>query len=147
MKYLFYLLPALAGLTLTTQAGVNNQLRMAVHNPWVAAFISFLVGTVFLGLIIITTKQPVPSFEQLRGIELYKYSGGLLGAFFVVVIIFCVPRIGSANVFALVIAFQLLVALIYDHFGSLGFAQASISWVKVLGVAMLIGGTYLVIKK
>lgn len=147
MKYLFFILPALAGLTITTQAGVNSQLKVAVNNPWIAAFISFLVGTILLGLYIVATRQPVPSLTQLRGIELYKYSGGLLGAFFVTVIIFSVQKIGSANVFALVIAGQLLVALLYDHYGLFGFRQSAINWVKLLGVGMLIGGAYLINKK
>lgn len=147
MKYLFYILPALAGITITTQAGVNSQLRVAINNPWVAAFVSFLVGTVILGLIIIGTKQPIPSFEQIKGIQLYKYSGGLLGAFFVTVVIFTVQRIGSANVFALVIASQFIMALLYDHFGLFGLPQTNISWVKLLGSVMLIAGAYLVIKK
>ena len=147
MKYLYFILPALAGLTITTQAGVNSQLKVAVNNPWIAAFISFVVGTVLLGLVILTTKQQVPTFAQLKGIELYKYSGGLLGAFFVTVIIFTVQRIGSANVFALVIAGQLLVALLYDHFGMFGFRQSEINWVKLLGVALLIAGAYLINKK
>ena len=147
MKYLFYILPALAGITITTQAGVNSQLRVAINNPWVAACVSFLVGTVILGLIIIGTKQPIPSFEQIKGIQLYKYSGGLLGAFFVTVVIFTVQRIGSANVFALVIASQFIVALLYDHFGLFGLPQTNISWVKILGSVMLIAGAYLVIKK
>ena len=147
MKYLYFILPALAGLTITTQAGVNSELKVAVNNPWVAAFISFLVGTAFLGLVIITTRQNVPSVSQLRGIELYKYTGGLLGAFFVTVIIFSVQQIGSANVFALVIAGQLFMALLYDHFGLFGFRQSDINWVKILGVGMLIGGAYLINKK
>lgn len=147
MKYLFFILPVLAGLTITTQAGVNSQLKVAVNNPWVAAFISFLVGTILLGLYIVATRQPVPSLTQLRGIELYKYSGGLLGAFFVIVIIFSVQKIGSANVFALVIAGQLLIAVLYDHYGLFGFRQSDINWVKLLGVGMLIGGAYLINKK
>lgn len=147
MKYLFYILPALAGITITTQAGINSQLRVAINNPWVAAFVSFLVGTIILGLIIIGTKQPIPSFEQIKGIQLYKYSGGLLGAFFVTVVIFTVQRIGSANVFALVIASQFIMALLYDHFGLFGLPQTNISWIKLLGSVMLIAGAYLVIKK
>ncbi len=147
MKYLVFLLPALAGLAIATQAGVNSQLKVAVNNPWIAAFISFTIGTLFLGLIIITTKQPLPSFAQLKGIELYKLTGGLLGAFFVTVIIVTTQRIGSANVFALVIAGQLLMALLYDHFGMFGFPKSDMNWVKLLGVVMLIAGAYLINKK
>jgi transporter family-2 protein len=147
MKYLFFILPALAGLTITTQAGVNSELKVAVNNPWIAAFISFFTGTVILGLYIVATRQQLPSLSQLKGIELYKYSGGLLGAFFVTVIIFSVQKIGSANVFALVIAGQLFMAVLYDHFGLFGFKQSDISWIKLLGVAMLIAGAYLINKK
>jgi transporter family-2 protein len=147
MKYLVFILPAIAGITITTQAGVNSQLRVAVNNPWVAAFISFLVGTIILGLYIIATKQTVPGFAQLRGIEIYKYTGGLLGAFFVTVIIVTVQKIGSANVFALVIAGQLFMALLYDHLGLFGFPQSNISWIKILGVILLVAGAYLINKK
>ena len=90
MKYLVYILPLLAGLTITTQAGVNSQLKTAVNNQWVAAFISFIVGTIALALVILFTKQQIPTTQQLQQIELYKFSGGLLGAFFVTVIIYSV---------------------------------------------------------
>lgn len=147
MKYFVFILPFLAGITITTQAGVNSQLRFAVGNQWVAAFISFLVGTAFLGLVILATRQPVPTAGALRNIELYKYAGGLLGAFFVTVIIFTVPKIGSANVFALVIAGQLFMGLLYDHLGLFGFKQSSISPVKILGVCLMIAGAYCINKK
>ncbi len=147
MKYLVFILPLLAGMTISTQAGVNSELKTSVNNQWVAAFISFLVGTLVLGLVILTTKQTVPTVSQLRNIELYKYSGGLLGAFFVTAIIFSVQRMGSANVFALVIAGQLLMTLVYDHFGLFNFRQSDISWVKLLGVCLLIAGAYLINKK
>ena len=147
MKYLVYILPLLAGLTITTQAGVNSQLKTAVNNQWVAAFISFIVGTIALALVILFTKQQLPTSQQLQQIELYKFSGGLLGAFFVTVIIYSVQQIGSANVFALVIAGQLLFALVFDHFGLFGFKQSSINWGKVMGVLMLIGGAYLINRK
>lgn len=147
MKYLVFILPALAGITITTQAGVNSQLRVAVNNPVVAAFISFLTGTIILGAYIVATRQTVPGFSELRNIELYKYAGGLLGAFFVTVIILTVPKIGSANVFALVIAGQLFMALLYDHLGLFGFPQSDISVTKIVGVVLLVGGAYLINKK
>lgn len=147
MKYLVYILPLLAGLTIATQAGVNSQLKTAVNNQWVAAFISFIVGTIALALIILFTRQQLPNVQQLQQIEWYKFSGGLLGAFFVTVVIFSVQQIGSANVFALVIAGQLLFALLFDHFGWFGFKQSSINWGKVAGVLMLIAGAYLINRK
>lgn len=36
---------------MASQAGINSQLRMALSNPVQAAFISFLIGTIILGVI------------------------------------------------------------------------------------------------
>jgi transporter family-2 protein len=147
MKYFFFFLPVIIGVALTTQAGVNSQLKVAVNNPWLAAFISFLVGTVFLGLIMLFTKQEYPTLSQLSSISLYKYTGGILGAFIVTAIIFSVQKIGSANVFVLLIGGQLLVALIYDHFGWFGLPRHSFTLVKLLGVILLVTGAWLINKK
>ncbi len=147
MKYFFYFLPFVIGIALTTQAGVNSQLRVAVNNPWLAAFISFLVGTLFLGVIMVCTKQELPTLAQLSNISIYKYTGGVLGAFIVTAIIFSVQKIGSANVFVFLIGGQLLVALIYDHYGLFGLPQTPFNWVKLVGVVLLVMGAYLINKK
>src|ERR1700712_2843484 len=111
MKYLFYFLPFVVGVALTTQAGINSQLKVAINNPWLAAFISFVVGTVFLGIVILATRQTIPSASDFGNISLYKYTGGLLGAFIVTAVIFSVQKIGSANSSVLLIGGQMLVAL------------------------------------
>ncbi len=147
MKYFFYFLPFVVGIALTTQAGINSQLKVAVNNPWLAAFISFVVGTVFLGIIIVATRQSIPSVSDFSHISLYKYTGGVLGAFIVTAVIFSVQKIGSANSFVLLIGGQMLVALIYDHFGLFGLPQSSFNPVKLLGVVLLVIGSYLIIRK
>ena len=147
MKYLFYFLPFAVGIALTTQAGINSQLKIAINNPWLAAFISFVTGTVFLCIVLIVTRQAVPSASQLGSISLYKYTGGILGAFIVTAVIFSVQKIGSAHAFVLLIGGQMLVALIYDHFGVFGFPQSSFSLAKLLGVMLLVAGSYLIIRK
>ncbi len=147
MKYFFYFLPFVIGIALTTQAGINSQLKVAINNPWLAAFISFVVGTVFLGIIIVATRQAIPSATELGNIPLYKYTGGVLGAFIVTGVIFSVQKIGSANSFVLLIGGQMLVALIYDHFALFGLPQSSFNITKLLGVLLLVIGSYLIIRK
>ncbi|MFM7021455.1 MAG: DMT family transporter [Flavobacteriales bacterium] len=147
MKYLFYLLPVLCGFTITTQASVNSQLRASINNPWAAAFISFAVGTIVLFFAVLAARQGFPSFSQLRTLQWQEFMGGILGAFFVSAIIFTLPKIGSANMFVLIIAGQLITSLVYDHFGVMGIVQQSISWKKVLGVVLVILGVYIANKK
>ena len=147
MKALLYILPLLAGVAMTIQAGVNSQLRLVLNNPLMAAFISFVTGTVALGILLLFSRKAIPSLSVYGTIDWYNLTGGLLGAFFVMVVILTVREIGTANLFALVIAGQFVTALIFDHYGLIGFKVNPVSFQKIFGILLLIAGAYLVNKK
>lgn len=143
----YYLLAILAGIMLSTQAGVNAQLRAVVGNPALAALISFLVGTfvLFIYVLLFNDNQP-KVLDSLRGMSMYKWSGGVIGAMYVTGIIVVAPRIGATNTAALIVAGQILFALFLDHFGLLGFVQHSINYMRVAGALLLIAGVFLILK-
>ncbi|WP_299826540.1 DMT family transporter [uncultured Pontibacter sp.] len=141
------LLPILAGVAVAIQTALNGQLRVLVNSPLIAALLSFMIGTLALVLLVIFTKQQMPGLSHLSGTDWYKFVGGLLGAFFIVVMIVSVQRMSVANLLALVVAGQLITALILDHFGLLGAKQSSITLTRALGAIALIIGTYLINKK
>lgn len=147
MKLIFYLLPVFAGIAITIQSGINSQLRTAIQHPLLAAFISFVVGTVALALLLLFTREAFPSFSSYAAIDWYKYTGGLLGAFVVTVTLLSVTQIGAANMFVLIVAGQLVTAVIMDHFGVLGMRTNPVSVYKLLGICLLIAGAWLVNKK
>ncbi|MBV6646386.1 MAG: DMT family transporter [Cyclobacteriaceae bacterium] len=147
MKYGIYILPLLAGVAIATQAVINAQLKVIVGYPLIAAFISFFIGTMALGVLILLNQVPFPSLTFLESTSLYKLSGGLLGAAFVSLIIISVSRIGASVMFSLVIAGQLITAMSYDHFGSFGLRTSHLDVSKVIGVTLLIVGAYLINKK
>ena len=146
MYWLFYLLALAAGLGMTTQAGVNSQLRQAVENPVMASLISFLVGTAALLVFVLTVGTPIPSFSTLSQIPWWKWTGGLIGACYVTVVIMIAPRIGAANMIALIVAAQMISAVLYDHFGLLGFPVHPVSLFRILGAVLIIAGVYLILK-
>jgi transporter family-2 protein len=147
MKILFYLMPVFAGVAITIQAGVNSQLRSAIQHPLMAAFISFLVGTLALALLLLFSRNTIPSLSQYSDITWYKYTGGLLGAFVVTVTLIAVAQIGAGNMFVLVVAGQLITAVIMDHFGVLGLQSNPVSLQKFFGICLLVAGAWLVNKK
>jgi transporter family-2 protein len=147
MRILFYLLPVFAGIAITIQSGINSQLRTAIQHPLMAAFISFVVGTVALGLLLIFSKDALPGLSQYSTINWYKYTGGLLGAFVVTVTLLSVAEIGAGNMFVLIVAGQLITAVLMDHFGILGMRSNPVSLQKLLGICLLVAGAYLVNKK
>ena len=141
----FFVLALLAGVGVSVQLGVNSQLRQAVAHPVVSALISFAVGTLVLTVYVLgAARQSVPSLETFRHIEWWKWTGGLLGAIYVTTAILAAPRIGAANFVSLVVAGQLLAALLFDHFGYVGFLQHSINWYRVAGALLIVGGVYLI---
>ncbi len=147
MKFLFYLLPVFAGVAMAVQSGVNAQLRSALNHPLLAAFLSFLGGTVALAALLLFSKQGMPSLSVYSTISWYKFTGGLLGVFVVTVVILSVQQIGASNMFVLIVAGQLLTAVLMDQFGVLGLKPDPITAQKIIGILLLIAGSYLVNRK
>ncbi len=147
MKLLFYILPVLAGVAMTVQSGINAQLRAAISHPLLAAFISFLGGTLVLALMLLFSKQAFPTLSAYSDISWYKFTGGLLGVFVVTVVLLSVMEIGAANMFVLIVAGQLVTALLMDHFGVLGMKPSPITLQKMIGIVCLVVGAYLVNRK
>ena len=147
MKALFYILPILVGVAISIQSGVNSQLRVALNNPLLAAFVSFVTGTIALAILMLFSKQSYPALSVFSTIEWYKLTGGLLGVFVVTVVLLSVQQIGAGNMFVLIIAGQLLTAVLLDHYGLLGLKTSPMNLQKICGVLLLIAGAYLVTKK
>ena len=132
-------LPFVAGAFLPLQAGINGQLAKQVSSVMSAALVSFLVGTLAL-LAVVLIQRELPTFEALKGVSWWQWSGGLLGAVFIATAAFVSPRIGALLFMTLVLAGQLSMALMLDHFGWAGYREAPISIGKLAGLALIIGG-------
>jgi transporter family-2 protein len=146
-NYFFIFLAVLAGIAMPTQATVNSRLAESVnHNPILAAFISFAVGTVALFLYILLTGIPLNQLAAAKDAPPVAWIGGFLGAFFVSVMATVVPRIGIALAFSLAIAGQMLVTLLIDHFGWLGIPEKPINLWRVLGAPLITIGVILIRK-
>ena len=143
-NYFYVLLALVAGAMMPTQAAINNKLASYVESPVSAAFISFFVGTVALFVYLLITGTPLSSLYLAKDAPPTAWLGGLLGAFFVTAAVTLVPRLHIAMTFSLLIAGQMLVTLVLDHFGFLGVPVKEISVGRVGGVLLIIGGVVLI---
>lgn len=141
--YIAMLAIVLAGGATALQAPTNARLATAVASPVNAAFVSFAVGTAALG-ILAALLQTRPDVTAARALPWYAWLGGLYGVIFVVAATWAVPRLGVAMTITLMVAGQLMISLVLDHFGALGVPQAPISLTRLAGVALVIGGVILV---
>ena len=65
---------------------------------------------------------------------------------YVCCVIILAPKIGAANTLGLVVGGQMVLAIILDHFGLLGFAQHAVNMYRVAGTILLIAGVLLIVK-
>jgi transporter family-2 protein len=144
--YLFMLLALAAGAMMPTQAAINNKLAVAVESPVLAAFISFVVGTVALLIYVVASGTPLGNIVSAKEAPPIVWIGGLLGAFFVTAAVVLVPRLGVAMTFSLIIAGQMLVTLVIDHFGLLGVPVKEVSLARVAGILLITAGVVLIRK-
>jgi bacterial/archaeal transporter family-2 protein len=137
-----------AGVLIAAQAGVNAQLGKRVGNPILGALISFLIGTVILSVVFLSLRIPWPSLSQVaRESPWWIWFGGIMGAIFVATTTVVAPRIGSSNLICAVVAGQMLVSLLIDHYGWIGFPKSEVSVTRLLGAGLLIVGVLLIQRK
>lgn len=126
------------------QSALNAQLKTSLSTtPLIAAFASVLVSTIFLGIIILVNQQVMPTSNALSTTSAYKWTGGIIGALFVLGIVFVAPKIGLANTFGFVVAGQMIISLTLDHYGALGMKESPISITKIIAAMLIIVGVVL----
>jgi transporter family-2 protein len=109
-----------------------------------ASLISFLVGTLFLLVITLTQRELPSSLSPFRGLNWWHWTGGLLGVLFVVSAAYAGPRIGALLFMSLVLAGQMSAAVVFDHYGWVGFPQASVTLGKIAGLVLIVVGVWLI---
>lgn len=132
------------GVTVAVQPSINA--RLAEKTGFLqASTISFAVGT--LVLLVLSAISSQGSFRRVGEADWWQLTGGFLGAFFVTMTIVAVPRIGTTAVLALTIVSQLVAGMLLDHYGLFGMRGIPLDAKRVLGVALLVAGVYLVCKR
>ncbi|HNU07552.1 MAG TPA: DMT family transporter [Pyrinomonadaceae bacterium] len=142
----FIFLAIAAGMMMPAQAAINNRLSGYVESPILSAFISLLVGTVALGIYIVAAGVPVSNLANARNAPAIAWAGGVFGAFFVASAVILVPKIGVALTFSLIIAGQMLITLLIDHFGWFGADVRPVNLPRAIGAAMITIGVVLIRK-
>jgi transporter family-2 protein len=136
----------LIGAGLSVQVGLNSQVRHYLGDPALAALGNFLVGTVAILVYLTLMRTNWPSMGLLRSVPPVNWAGGLFGAAYVAASALLAPRLGSAPLLALLIGGQLLMSLVLDHYGWVGFATHEMNLWRVAGAVLLVAGVVLIVR-
>jgi transporter family-2 protein len=126
------------------QPAVNAGLGRATGNI-AAALISFAIGTLLLAAIVIVAGQ-ASGIGSATEVPWYYLLGGVLGAAYVFTALVTVGSIGAGGVAAATITGQLTASIVIDRLGILGLEQVPLSASRLLGVALLLAGTVLIVR-
>lgn len=145
MNWLLYPLAVLAGLSNPVQSAANAGLNKALGQVVAAACCIYLVAACallalapFLGL----------SLRGLLGKALaapwWVWIGGLCNLLFVLAGALCTQKIGSAVFTVTVACSAIVLSILLDRWGVMGLSPHPLSWMRLLGGAMAVGGIVLV---
>ena len=135
-----------AGGFIALQAPINATLGRAIASPIAAASISFAVGTAALVGIALVFSGGYGDVGGARGLGWVYFTGGLLGAIYVTTALVTVRTLGAGAVTAATVTGQLVTSLALDRIGAFGLAERPLSGQRLLGVALLAAGTFLVVR-
>src|SRR3954453_11251523 len=135
------LIMALVGGCIALQAPINAGLGKST-GTFAAATISFGVGTLLLAAIVVVSGK-AGGLSNVAHVDWYYLLGGALGAAYVFSALVLISHIGAGGVAAATVTGQLTTSVILDRIGFLGLEQTPLSFSRVLGVVLLLAGTYL----
>jgi transporter family-2 protein len=144
MNWIIFITVFLGGVAVAVQAGINGGLGKQI-GVIEGAFLSFLIGTVSLLIIMLIFGKG--NVFLASTVPKWQLIGGILGAFYVYTMVLSVPRIGVAAALVTIIAAQLITSSIIDHFGLLGMKHIPIDGQRILGFVFLLAALYLITKK
>ena len=142
-KGIALLLSGLAGALVAMQPPINSKLGQSIGN-FAAATVSFTIGT--LALLAVTVAVGGQHIGDIKHVPWWYFAGGFIGAVFVASSLITVRTLGAGGVVAATITGQLTFSVVIDQFGLLGLPEKPITATRVLGVALLAVGVFLVVR-
>lgn len=145
-RFILWLLVALGGAGLALQMAWNARLRVATGSPVLTTLVSVVVTLVSLSVVWASGATSRGSLPAFGSVPIWAWFGGVLAGYYLVASLIAIPRLGTAAVFALVIAGQMFTALLLDATGAFGVTQVGLDLKRVLGAALLLAGAVLLQK-
>lgn len=144
---LYLALAVITGALIPVQAATNAAFSKSIGNPYLTGLMVFAIG--LLGMIgfVLFTGTSLPAPRAWLQAPAYGYLGGLIVAVYVVMITLLVPRIGVSTAIALIVTGQIGCSILIDHFGLFRAAVRPVDGYRLAGVALMITGIYLIMRK
>lgn len=134
----------LAGAVLPFQAAGNAAVGRALGHWLWGAFTSLTVSSLVVIAALLILRVPAPDMGKALQGPWWLRVGGVLGAMYVAGAAALTHKLGAAGFLVLVVAGQIITAVVADHFGVMGLGGKPLSLARLAGVVLILCGVVLV---
>jgi transporter family-2 protein len=128
------------------QTGLNAKLGRSLESPAYSSMVCFLVGSLAM-LLYIPFSSELLAWARVRSASLVSLlGGGLGGTLFITATMLALPRIGIATTMGLVVAGQIIAAVLLDHFGIFMTQPHHFNRMRLIGIICIVLGVAIVQK-
>ena len=136
-----------AGALQPVQAGMNAEFRKGCDSPFQAAMLNMGLGALAMFAFITITRIGLPPATAFRDAPWWSFGGGLIGATLVTTMLVAAPKLGAATLIVLFFAGQMSASVTIDQFGLVGYPIKPVNPTRLIGLALVLVGTLLVVRK
>ncbi|MEW6555575.1 MAG: DMT family transporter [Actinomycetota bacterium] len=143
-KTFYYLLAFGVGLVIAVHLAMNADLGEKLENARAANAVFWTIGAV-VAIIIWLASPDRSAITGLKDVNPLLLLAGAMGAGLVLAIAIIIPKIGAGATNVMQLAGQVIAGVLISQFALWSSPQESISVLKVVGVAVMVGGAYLAV--
>ncbi|MHC5230157.1 DMT family transporter [Enterococcus sp. LJL99] len=137
---IWFLIPVFLGACIGTQTAVNSKLRNTIGSPLWASAISFILGTIFLYLILLLTNQSNIDLATFKDTPTWIWTGGFFGVIAITSNVYLFSVLGSIQTSILPILGQIIMGIVIDQFGLFQATKHSLNLIRFIGLILVIIG-------
>jgi transporter family-2 protein len=135
---------ALGGVATAVQAHFMGLLDKR-HGTLESVFITYFGGGVLIGLVMLLQRGG--NLGATAAAPWYAYGSGALGLVIVGAIGYSAPRMGLVAAFTVFVAAQFCMAALVDHFGWMGAELRPLNASRIAGMAVVLAGIWLIVRR
>ena len=143
MRSLVVLAAVVCGIAVAIQAQFTGTMQRQV-GTMESTFITYFSGGLMIALVAFAARGG--NLAAARGLPWYVWSAGLLGLVIIFTLSLSVGQIGLVPALVIITVSQFVVGALINHFGLLGATDNPIDVSKMVGLALLGAGTFLVLR-
>lgn len=136
---LYVLLAVFIGAIISVYFPMNSLVSRYFGSP-ITANLSFLLVAFLTAIMIFALFGDVRTVREIKNIPPYLFLAGAISAFMVLGTTFLIPKLGARKLFILMIAGQIIMAMIVSHFGVLESPKDPVTFKKLVGAVILVCG-------